>query len=92
MRTFLVESYLPASRASELDDAIVRLSTAAPGARYVRSTYVPEDEICFHVFEAESIDAVREAGERAALAFDRIVEARVGSRPPADPERRGEPS
>jgi hypothetical protein len=85
MKTYLVEAYLPRVRASELEEATARLSAAAPAtsrdsptARYLRSTFVPEDEICFHVFEAVSVDAVREAGERAHLTFDRIVEAREG--------------
>lgn len=85
MKTFLVEAYLPRARAAELEDATARLSAAAPAAsddplaaRYLRSTFVPEDEICFHIFEAASAEAVREAGERAAITFDRIVEAREG--------------
>jgi hypothetical protein len=85
MKTYLVEAYLPRARASELGEATARLSAAAPAssrppvrARYLRSTFVPEDEICFHVFEAVSAEAVREAGERAAVTFDRIVEAREG--------------
>jgi hypothetical protein len=48
---------------------------AAQPARYLRSTYVPEDEICFHLFEAESVESVREASLLASLIFDRIVEA-----------------
>jgi len=86
MKTYLVESYLPRARESELSEATARLAAAAPAssesldARYLRSTFVPEDEICFHVFEAISAEAVREAGERASVTFDRIVEAREGVR------------
>lgn len=83
MKTYLVEAYLPRAREEELHEAVARLEadaeSAQPGsarARYLRSTFVPEDEICFHVFEAVSAEAVREAGERASLTFDRIVEAR----------------
>lgn len=85
MKTYLVEAYLPRARADELHEAVARLEADARDAaesvakaRYVRSTFVPEDEICFHIFEAVSIDAVREAGERASLTFDRIVEAQDG--------------
>jgi hypothetical protein len=80
MKTYLVECYLPRARATELAEVAARLSTrrgepAANLARYLRSTYVPDDEICFHLFEAESVEAVREASRRASLTFDRIVEA-----------------
>jgi hypothetical protein len=43
--------------------------------RFVRSIFVPADEICFYVFEAVSAEAVRAACERAALRFARIVAA-----------------
>lgn len=86
MRTYLVEAYLPRARAAELDAALARLvavtreaSPRAGEVRYVRSTFIPEDEVCFHVFEAVSEAAVRDVGERAALTFDRVMEAREGS-------------
>ena len=82
MKTYLVECYLPRARSTELADVATRLSAwhgegagVAQATRYLRSTYVPEDEICFHLFEAESVEAVREASLRASIAFDRIVEA-----------------
>ena len=81
MKTYLVECYLPRTRSSEIADVASRLTASGAGgsaaetARYLRSTYVPDDEICFHVFEAESIVAVREASLRVALVFDRIVES-----------------
>lgn len=81
MKTYLGEAYLPRSRAAALDEAVKRLQASAgpadgaPAVRYVRSTFVPEDETCFHIFEADSAEAVRKAGERASVTFDRIVEA-----------------
>jgi hypothetical protein len=33
----------------------------------VRTTLLPEDETCFHVFDATSADAVGEVGRRAGL-------------------------
>ena len=82
MRTYLVETYLSRSSVTSIADSVERLraltessSETSPGVRYVRSTVVPEDEVCFHVFEATSVDAIRAIGERASLTFDRIVEA-----------------
>jgi len=36
---------------------------------------VAEDEICLHVFEAPSAAVAGEASRRAAIAYNRIVEA-----------------
>ncbi|HEX7254471.1 MAG TPA: hypothetical protein VF236_00940 [Gaiellaceae bacterium] len=81
MPTYLVESYAPRSGAA-LDEAIARVRRAAKelaaegmGLRHVRSTFVPEDEICFHAFEAESPALVTEVGRRAGLPFEHVVEA-----------------
>ena len=50
-------------------------ATLGDGVRYVRTTYVPEDEVVLHLFEAPSAEALRTAGRTAALEFERIVEA-----------------
>jgi hypothetical protein len=75
--SYLIESYLPrnpaafanalagARRAAELADDVV----------YLRTTYLPSDEICLHLFQAPSSDALGEAARHAALAYLRIVEA-----------------
>jgi hypothetical protein len=49
------------------------VSLAAP------TIYVPDDEICFHLFDAASADAVRQAGDRANLDAQRIVHAIQGT-------------
>jgi hypothetical protein len=78
---YLVESYAPRS-GDALEEAIARVrivakEIAAEGValRHVRSTFVPEDEICFHVFDAESSALVDEVGRRAGLPFEHVVEA-----------------
>ena len=44
------------------------------------ATYLPDDETCFHVFEAASTDIVEEAGRCAELGRVRIVPAVETSR------------
>ncbi len=72
MRRFLVEVYAPG--ASRLADLAASARAAADGMEYVRSIFVPEDEVCFHVFEGDSVEALS-----GAFAGARIVEAVEGS-------------
>lgn len=81
MPMYLVESY-GASR----DDAVaqareraLRAGEFGVGVRYVRTTFLPDEETLLHVFEAPSVEALRNAGRLAALAYERIVEAVEGS-------------
>jgi Protein of unknown function (DUF4242) len=87
MPEFLVEVYVPSSGAADVREAVARarasaaqLSAEGMSVRYVRAIFVPEDETCFHVFEASTSEAVRRAGERAAFPAQRIVQS-VGIRP-----------
>ena len=47
--------------------------------RFVRSLFVPEDDACFHLYEAASPEQVREAARRASLPFEKLFEAIRGS-------------
>ena len=80
MTKYLVEAY--ASRVSDTADlegrardAAVGLAATGTDIRHLTSIRVPEDEICFHLFEADSIESVRLASERAKIVPQRIVEA-----------------
>ena len=81
MADFLVEVYTPRLDEAALAKLVARLKAAAEAmsaeipVTYLRSIHVPEDETCFHLFEAESADVVYEAGRRAGLTFDRVAAA-----------------
>jgi hypothetical protein len=82
MADFLVEVYTPRLDEAALAKLVARLETAAEAmsadglrVRYLRSIHVPEDETCFHLFEAGSAEMVCEAGRRAGLTVDRVTEA-----------------
>jgi Protein of unknown function (DUF4242) len=63
--------------AKNVRKAAEQLTQEGKPVEYVHSIFIPEDETCFHVYEAVSADAVREAARRAALPFDRVAEAVV---------------
>ena len=61
-------------RAERAEQAAVELTAAGTPVRFVRSIFVPADETCLFLFEAASIDAVREVADHAALPFDHVAE------------------
>jgi hypothetical protein len=78
--SYLVEVYLPRSRADQLGATASRARAAAEelspdGAliRHVRTTFLPDDETCFHFFDAASSDVVEEAIRRANLGRGRVA-------------------
>jgi hypothetical protein len=82
MREFVAEQYISGSdRAAAKRGASIARIAAEQLARegipieFVRSIFVPEDETCIYFYQADSIEAVREAAVRAALSFDRVSEA-----------------
>jgi hypothetical protein len=76
MPRFLVESYVAPSLAAVADARQrARLTEElGEGVGYVHTTFVPSDETVLHVFDAPSEEELDEAGRRAGLQFDRIVE------------------
>jgi hypothetical protein len=82
MPSYLVETYLPRARVQErasgerrARSAADELTRASTRVRFDRSIHVPEDEICFYVFDAPSGRDAALAAERAELDPIRIVEA-----------------
>ena len=82
MNTFIVETYLSRHAAGEPDRTIARTITAIAemddlghSIHYIRAIYLPDDEICLFVLQAESVEAVGVAVDRAGLDPDRIAVA-----------------
>ena len=78
-----MESYVADSSAA-FDEARERARLTAEQSTevgYVESTYVPGDETVLHLFDAPSVAVLEQAGRRAGLQFERIVEA-VNERSP----------
>ena len=80
MPSYLVETYVPRSQAENVRAAGRRVRVAARtlardgvSVRYVRTTLLPGDETCFHVFDAASREAVADACRLAGLDTTRIV-------------------
>lgn len=82
MPSYLVETYLPRGQIGERTarerrarSAAEELTQANTRVRFERSIHVPDDEICFYVFDAGSSRDVVLAAERAGLDPVRVVEA-----------------
>jgi hypothetical protein len=82
MPSYLIESYLPRSRSGELPALVSRLRHATEAltaegtrVRHLRSTFLPGDELCLHLLEAESATTVSEASRRAAIEPARVIQA-----------------
>jgi Protein of unknown function (DUF4242) len=75
MPSYVLESYAAGSVVEDHRDRARRAADPGTGVRYVRTTFLPDDETVLHVFEAASPEALQEAARRAGLPYDRIVEA-----------------
>ena len=81
MTEFLAEHYAPRTTAAAIGHVVDPVRHAAgeltaEGApvRLLQSIFVPADETCLLLFEAGSIDAVRETARRAGLSFEHVAE------------------
>jgi hypothetical protein len=82
MPSYLVETYLARGHAGErvarerrARSAAAELTQGTIRVRFDRSIHVPEDEICFYVFDAPSARDAAHAAQRAGLDPIRVVEA-----------------
>jgi len=82
MPSYLVETFLPrgaagerAARERRARSVAEELTRQGTRIRFDRTIHVPEDEICFFVFDAESGREAALVAQRAALEPLRVVEA-----------------
>jgi hypothetical protein len=82
MAQYMVERHLPEFPPDQLPAAAAaakaksaELSSEGQDVRYVRSTYIPEGEKCYCLFEGASREAVAEVQKRAGLPYETIHEA-----------------
>ena len=82
MHQYLVELYLPRCDEAALANAAARARIASEQmvsegkrVRYLRTIFVPQDEICFHLYEAQAADLIDEASLRPQITYERIVRA-----------------
>lgn len=76
MPRFAVEAYATHLVWSEREGFADRARAAVreTRVRYLGSLFVPEDEICLHLFEGPSAASVGTVCTRAGFSFERIVE------------------
>ncbi len=83
MPEFVLEVYVARTDVEAVEEGTRRaragadsLSSEGSVVRFVRSLFVPVDETCFYVYEADAAGTVHEAARRAGLPVERVVEAR----------------
>ncbi len=73
MPTFLLEVYAP--QGTDMSELVAQ-ARSAEGLHHLRSIFVPEDEICFHLFSAshrppnDGIGRFVEVVEEPAISFE----------------------
>jgi uncharacterized protein DUF4242 len=79
---FIVELFLSRASSDDIDKIDARARAAAAelareGApvRHLRSTHVPEDEMCLLLYEAPNRELALEASRRAGVTSERVLEA-----------------
>ena len=82
MPVYMVERNLPGIKMEQLAAAQKRaievgreLTAAGTQVKYIRTTFVPEENKCMCLFEAPNAQNVKTANEQAQIPFTRIVEA-----------------
>ena len=81
MAEFLVELYVSRTDADAVGRdaeraraASAELTREGTPVRFLRSIFVPEDETCLFLFEADAVHVVRESARRAELSYEHVAE------------------
>lgn len=79
MATYLIEAYTTTSQSlPEIEErarrAAVELTGAGVPVTYDRAIFVPDDELCLHLLDGPSHEAIVEAARRAGISPVRVVE------------------
>jgi hypothetical protein len=86
MPSYLVETYLARGQTGEREArerrarSVAELTREKTPVRFEQSIHIPEDEICFIVFDAPSSRDAALAAQRARLEPIRVVEAATSPR------------
>ena len=82
MQNYIVERHLPqytgeqlAAAATSAETTTSQMSREGIPVRYLRSFFVPGEDKCFCLFEADSPEVVKQANDRAGLPYQRVSEA-----------------
>jgi Nickel responsive protein SCO4226-like len=80
--TFIVERYLagwPPDAVASLVHRVERASDRLASYRvtHLDSIVIPEDEMCLCLFDAPTVDAVKQANAALGLPVDRVVVANI---------------
>ena len=82
MPQYVVERHLPnftgeqvAAAAKRAKDSTAEMTREGTPVRYMRSIFIPGEDKCYCLFEAESADSVLQANQRAELPVQSISEA-----------------
>ena len=88
VRGMTAEGLMEAQRL--LHDAAGRATSAGEVVRYLRCTFIPEQQRCICLFQATDLGAVRKVNETAQVPFGRISAAIEFSQPGSGIPERGE--
>jgi hypothetical protein len=72
---FLIESYVAhtADAVDDIEHGLARIVESDVSIQHVASTYAPGDELAVHVFQARSIEHLRDSATSAGIATERVT-------------------
>jgi hypothetical protein len=96
MPLFIVDRVMPGLTAELLveaqrclQEAVRRVSDGGDAVRYLRCTFIPDQQRCLDLFEAASVEDVRRVNDIAQVPFRCLGQAREDAEPGAAIEPHG---